>query len=237
MILDSSVAIAAERRGDTVASMLRLIVTTTGDQRAVLSSVGVTELVHGIYRAPSAEARNRREDFLRELLDDVEVYPYTKETALLAGRIDGEQQRLLHLRRRRLTSSSKNCLRKRKGRSVIGRVRKRADREAREINRENGEGPGGTVHNPYHDIMQLGKRHYKGYVTSVPLNSPPKSKDRCKPAVNVVNCQPQGLRKRRSHPHCPFGALSASCWCSRATKVSKAGSPCKDFSKGSVPIA
>jgi predicted nucleic acid-binding protein len=68
-------------------------VTTTGDQRAVLSSVGLTELAHGIYRAQSAEARNRRECFLRELLDDVDVYPYTKEMALLAGRIDGEQQR------------------------------------------------------------------------------------------------------------------------------------------------
>src|SRR5216684_1817393 len=29
---------------------------------------------------------------IRELLNDVEVYPYTKETALLAGKIDGEQQ-------------------------------------------------------------------------------------------------------------------------------------------------
>jgi predicted nucleic acid-binding protein len=58
----------------------------------VISSVGLTELVHGIYRARTAEARNRRDSFVRELLNDVEVYPYTKETALLAGKIDGEQQ-------------------------------------------------------------------------------------------------------------------------------------------------
>jgi predicted nucleic acid-binding protein len=34
----------------------------------------------------------RRETFLNELMADLTVYPYTKETALLAGKIDGEQQ-------------------------------------------------------------------------------------------------------------------------------------------------
>jgi predicted nucleic acid-binding protein len=92
LILDSSVVIAAERRGDNVAQMLKRIVAATGDQRAVLSSVGLTELVHGIYRAQTAEARSRRDSFIRELLNDVEVYPYTKETALLAGKIDGEER-------------------------------------------------------------------------------------------------------------------------------------------------
>jgi predicted nucleic acid-binding protein len=92
LILDSSVVIAAERRGDNVTQMLKQIFAATGDQRAVLSSVGLTELVHGIYRAQSTQARSRRDSFIRELLNDVEVYPYTKETALLAGKIDGEQQ-------------------------------------------------------------------------------------------------------------------------------------------------
>jgi len=92
LILDSSVVIAAERRGDTVTAMLKQIAAATGDQRAVLSAVGVTELAHGIYRAQTPEVRNRREAFIRELLDDVEVYPYTKDTALLAAKIDGEQQ-------------------------------------------------------------------------------------------------------------------------------------------------
>ena len=68
MILDSSVVIAAERRGDNVTQMLKQI---------VLSSVGLTELAHGIYRAQSVEARNRRDSFIRELLNDVEVSPYT----------------------------------------------------------------------------------------------------------------------------------------------------------------
>jgi predicted nucleic acid-binding protein len=60
LILDSSVVIAAERRGDNVTQMLKQIVAATGDQRTVLSSVGLTELVHGIYRAQTPEAQSPR---------------------------------------------------------------------------------------------------------------------------------------------------------------------------------
>ncbi len=92
LILDSSIVIAAERQGNTVAQLLRQVVAATEDQEAGISSVGLTELVHGIYRAHTLQVRSRRESFIFELLNDVEVYPYTRETALLAGRLDGEQQ-------------------------------------------------------------------------------------------------------------------------------------------------
>ncbi|MGB9074709.1 MAG: PIN domain-containing protein [Terriglobales bacterium] len=92
LILDSSLVIAAERRGDTVEQFIEQVVKATGDQEAALSAIGVTELIHGIYRAQTPEIRQRRESFVNELLADLVVYPYTKETALLAGRIDGEQQ-------------------------------------------------------------------------------------------------------------------------------------------------
>ena len=59
LILDSSVVIAAERRGENVTQMLKQIVAATGDQRAVLSAIGLTELAHGIHRAQTAEARAR----------------------------------------------------------------------------------------------------------------------------------------------------------------------------------
>jgi predicted nucleic acid-binding protein len=52
----------------------------------------LTELIHGIDRARTPEMRLRRESFLNELMAALTVYPYTKETALLAGKIDGEQQ-------------------------------------------------------------------------------------------------------------------------------------------------
>jgi tRNA(fMet)-specific endonuclease VapC len=92
MILDSSVVIAAERHGETVERMLERILRSAGDQDAALSAVGLTELVHGIYRASTPEVRLRRESFVNELLADVAVYPYTKEAALLAGKLDAEQQ-------------------------------------------------------------------------------------------------------------------------------------------------
>ncbi len=92
LILDSSVVIAAERRRDTVERLIEFVVKLTGDQEAALSAVGLTELVHGVYRAQTLEVRVRREAFLDELLADLAVYPYTKEIAKLAGRIDGEQQ-------------------------------------------------------------------------------------------------------------------------------------------------
>jgi len=92
LILDSSVVIAAERRGDTVEQLIENIVKATGDQEAALSAIGLTELIHGIYRAQTPETRQRRESFINELLADLAVYPYTKETALLAGKLDGEQQ-------------------------------------------------------------------------------------------------------------------------------------------------
>ncbi len=92
LILDSSVVIASERRGDTVEQLLERIVKVAGDQEAALSAIGLTELIHGIYRAQTPEIRVGRESFLNELLADLTVYPYTKETALLAGKLDGEQQ-------------------------------------------------------------------------------------------------------------------------------------------------
>ena len=68
LILDSSVVIAAERRGDTVEQLIEKIVNATGDQEAALSAIGLTELIHGIYRAQTAEIRRRREAFIAELL-------------------------------------------------------------------------------------------------------------------------------------------------------------------------
>jgi tRNA(fMet)-specific endonuclease VapC len=92
LILDSSVVIDAERRGETVERLIERIVYSTGDQEAALSAVGLTEIVHGIYRASTPEIRSRREAFLNELLADLTVYPYTRVTAMLAGKLDGEQQ-------------------------------------------------------------------------------------------------------------------------------------------------
>ena len=84
--------IAAERRGDTVEHLIQHIINATGDQEAALSAIGVAELVHGIYRAETAERRTKRESFVEGLLSVVTVYPLTIEAARLAGKLDAEQQ-------------------------------------------------------------------------------------------------------------------------------------------------
>jgi tRNA(fMet)-specific endonuclease VapC len=92
LMLDSTVVVAAERRGDPVAQLLRQVSSVAGDQEFALSSVGLTELVHAVYRAPSTQIRARREAFILALLGVVEVAPFGKSTAFLAGKIDGEQR-------------------------------------------------------------------------------------------------------------------------------------------------
>lgn len=93
LILDSSVAIAAERRGDTVQAFLQRVIDVASNQEAALSTVGVVELVHGIHRANTAERRARREAFVEDLLAVVAVYPLTTDIARLAGKLDADQQR------------------------------------------------------------------------------------------------------------------------------------------------
>ena len=92
LILDSSIVITSERRGETVERLIERIISATGDQDAALSSVGLTELVHGIYRAQTPAQRLRRESFIDELLAVLTVYPFTKQTAMIAGKLDAEQQ-------------------------------------------------------------------------------------------------------------------------------------------------
>jgi predicted nucleic acid-binding protein len=92
LILDSSVAIAAERRGDTVQALLERAIDAAGDQQAALSTIAVVELVHGIHRADTAERRARRELFVEELLAAVSVHPLTTDMAWLAGKLDAELQ-------------------------------------------------------------------------------------------------------------------------------------------------
>jgi predicted nucleic acid-binding protein len=92
LILDSSVLITAERKGQTVGQLLKQVVGAMGDQETALSAIALVELVHGIHRADTPQRRAGRELFIQELLADVPVYPFTQPIAFLAGRIDGEQQ-------------------------------------------------------------------------------------------------------------------------------------------------
>ena len=92
IVLDSSVIIAAERRGHTVREILEQVKAVQGEVEIGLSVVTVAELVHGAYRTKIQAQQQRRLEFIERLSSDVPVHPVTLEIARLAGRIEGQQE-------------------------------------------------------------------------------------------------------------------------------------------------
>ena len=78
VVLDSSTVITAERRRLPVPQFIEAIRTAHGEIEISLSPVTVAELVHGIYRAKTPEAGQRRRAYIEELVDLVPVHPATK---------------------------------------------------------------------------------------------------------------------------------------------------------------
>ena len=91
LILDSSIVIAAERRGHTVLQILEQIQSNHGEIEIALSVVTIAELMHGAYRAKTEANRVARLAFIERLASDVPVHPVTIETARMVGRIEGQQ--------------------------------------------------------------------------------------------------------------------------------------------------
>ena len=60
LILDSSVVIAAERRGHSVRQILEQLQVIHGEVEIGLSVVTIAELIHGVYRAQADSHRQRR---------------------------------------------------------------------------------------------------------------------------------------------------------------------------------
>jgi len=92
LILDSSVLIAAERRGRNARQALAEIAAHAAGEDVALSVVTVLELAHGAARANTPERKAAREQFIQELLSAVPVHPVSASIALRAGRIDGESR-------------------------------------------------------------------------------------------------------------------------------------------------
>ena len=91
LILDSSVIVEAERKGQTVEQLLEQVKGSVGEVEIAICSVTVAELVHGVYRANTREIRQRRRAFIDELKRHVPVHPVTDETGEIIGRISGKQ--------------------------------------------------------------------------------------------------------------------------------------------------
>ena len=89
-MLDSTVVIGAERQGWTVRDLLQHVTSRVGETEAVISAVSAVKRIHGIWRAKTAEAMERRREFLKKILSAAPVEPITLETARIAGKIDAE---------------------------------------------------------------------------------------------------------------------------------------------------
>jgi tRNA(fMet)-specific endonuclease VapC len=91
LVLDSSTVIAAERLKQSVADLIESIFRTHGPVELSLSPVSVAELVHGIFRAQTSAANQRRRLYIEELVGLVPVHPVTKQTGWLVGQIQGQE--------------------------------------------------------------------------------------------------------------------------------------------------
>jgi predicted nucleic acid-binding protein len=92
IILDSSIIIAAERRGHTVREILEQVKAAQGEIELGLSVVTIAELVHGAYRTKTQAQQQRRLEFIDRLSNDLPMHPVTLAIARLAGRIEGQQE-------------------------------------------------------------------------------------------------------------------------------------------------
>lgn len=92
VILDSSILVAAERRGNNARQMLTAVSSQVGDTEIAISVITLLELAHGAARADTTERRAKRHQFIEELMLALPVYPITPAVALRTGQIDGESQ-------------------------------------------------------------------------------------------------------------------------------------------------
>src|SRR5579871_334861 len=90
LTIDSSIIIAAERKGQTVEQLFTDIRRMFGEIDVAICAVTVAELVHGVYRANGPEIRERRKAFIEELLRHFPVHAVTRETCEIVGRISAE---------------------------------------------------------------------------------------------------------------------------------------------------
>jgi tRNA(fMet)-specific endonuclease VapC len=92
LILDSSVLVAAERRGQNARQMLAAVASRIAETEIGISVVTLIELAHRAARANTPERKTKRQKFIDELLIAMPIHPVTVPLALRTGQIDGENQ-------------------------------------------------------------------------------------------------------------------------------------------------
>jgi len=91
LIVDTTIFVAGERRGQTIRQIAEDIKRVHGNARSAVSAVTMVEMTHGIYRARTQAQKDSRRLFTDELYREFFVHPLSLEIAKLAGRIEGEQ--------------------------------------------------------------------------------------------------------------------------------------------------
>jgi predicted nucleic acid-binding protein len=90
LILDSSVLIAAERKGRNARQALSEIALRVAGEDVGVSVVTLIELAHGAARGDTPQRRAMRRQFLHELTTALPIHPITVSVALRTGQLDGE---------------------------------------------------------------------------------------------------------------------------------------------------
>jgi predicted nucleic acid-binding protein len=89
LLIDSTIFIAAERKGLRATQALTEIELQFPEETAAISVITLAELAHGAARASSVERIKSRRLFIHELRSGLPLVPVSAETAIRAGELDG----------------------------------------------------------------------------------------------------------------------------------------------------
>ncbi len=87
LMLDSTVRIAAERRGESPYEVVSRVVDRWADINLCISVVTASELIHGIWRAKDEARRTRREQFVEGILSKVPTVSVNLAIARVVARV------------------------------------------------------------------------------------------------------------------------------------------------------
>ena len=94
IVIDTGVFIAIERSSSNLNALRPILTKMDPSDEALISSITLAELVHGIHRAKTPEQRAKRLEFAKEVVASFAVTPFTQQTAWIAGKVRGEQAKI-----------------------------------------------------------------------------------------------------------------------------------------------
>jgi predicted nucleic acid-binding protein len=86
VLIDSTVFITAERRGLRPDDLLAVV----PNEPSALSTISISELLYGVFRADTANRRDRRTAFVEAVLASFEVLPFDLSTARIHAQLGSD---------------------------------------------------------------------------------------------------------------------------------------------------